>query len=596
MKLAIIVKLYRKNFIFVQSRLINVTVKKINIKTSICLAICLLFLMGPAGMQNSFSQPAYEHISNKSIYTFLDEMANDGYISLNSAVKPYTRSFILSRLQEIEKQEENLNTRQKKELDFYLGDFGFALSGNENPYQGKSRLDIFKKNNHFATALNPFGFFYKDSLFTMGARPIWGIEYLTNQKGDFRRTWGGARVYGQVGKHLGFYASLRDNHMSDVLQRPEYFSRREGGVYKGNSLGGGDYSEMRGGIVLGWKWGELALAKDHLEWGDNTNGSIINNGQYPSFGMIKLHLKPAHWVAFNYFHGWLVSEVVDSVQTYLPSSGFIRPVYKPKYMAANMFTVTPFKRAHISFGNSIIYGDIPLQAAYLVPIMFFKSIDHTVNAGIENQNSQMFANLSIRRIRHVHLYGSLYIDELSVSRIGDPDRHNFYSWKAGAKISNWPLRNVSLNYELSRSVPLTYQHRIPVLTYATNRYNLGYYLGDNSQDYYLELSLRPFARFLIKASYLYAVHGNEYTYAKNDDRKLDEYPFMEDKSWDNEALALELSYQFSANASLFGAFSHRSIQGYPVDGQTGQEYLDMFTPGLFHGNTRNWQVGFHVGF
>jgi hypothetical protein len=301
-------------------------------------------------------------------------------------------------------------------------------------------------------------------------------------------------------------------------------------------------------------------------------------------------------VEFNYFHGWLVSEVVDSMQTYMPSSGFKRTVYKPKYMAANMFTLRPLKQVHVSFGNSIIYGDIPIQAAYLVPIMFFKSIDHTVNAGIENQNSQMFANLSVRRIKHLHLYGSLYIDELSVSRIGDPDRHNFYSWKAGATLSNWPLRNVSLHYELSRAVPLTYQHRIPVLTYATNRYNLGYYLGDNSQDYYLALSVKPFARFLIKASYLYAVHGNEYAYAMSEDRKLDEYPFMEDKTWDNEALGLELSYQFSANASIFGAFSHRSIQGYPVDGKTSQQYLDMFTPELFHGNTRNWRVGFHVGF
>src|SRR6056297_1479345 len=538
------------------------------------------------------SQPTYEHISNHGIYSFLDEMANEQIIELNTTVKPYTRNLILEKLQEISDQNEQLNKRQRSELNFYLKDYLLAAKSDTNPHNNRSKLDLISNSEHFATSLHPLGLTYKDSVFTFGIRPVWGIEYLTHKSDDFLRTWGGGRIYGQIGDHLGFYASLRDNHMNDILSRPEYFSQREGGVYKGNDIGGGDYSEMRGGITFGWKWGTVSLVKDHLMWGDNYNGSIINNGSYPSFGMIKLHLNPADWFQFDYFHGWLVSEVIDSLRTYTPASGFKRETYKPKYMAANLFTVIPTKGLNISFGNSIVYGDIDVQPAYLVPFMFFKSIDHTINANIENQNSQMFGNISIRMIRHLHLYGSLFIDELSVARFGDPKRHNFYSWKAGGRLSNWPVQNVSVTFETTKTMPLTFKHRIPLLTYATNRYNLGHYLRDNSRDYYIGLSVKPFSRLRLKASYLYAVHGNEYEYAKGE-TPIDEHPFMEDKTWDNETITLKASYEFSSNAYLFADFTYRNIQGYNTDGQPASYYLSKFTPEMFHGETSTVRVGFN---
>ena len=540
-------------------------------------------------------QSSYEHISHQGIYSFLDEMANEQIIGLNTATKPYTRSFILEKLQKVNQQTTVLHTRQRKELSFYLRDFQLADSSNTNLYQDNSSLDLFKKNEHFSTALNPLGLFYKDSLFAFGLRPIWGIEYLSNKTNAFSRTWGGGRIYGQIGEHFGFYASLRDNHMSNILSTPEFFSQREGGVYKNNDLGGGDYSEMRGGITYNWKWGEVSLIKDHLNWGDAYNGAIINSGRYPSFGMIKLHLDPAKWFQFDYFHGWLVSEVIDSLRSYTPESGFKRPVQKPKYMAANMFTFIPFRGINVSVGNSIVYGDTDLQPAYLVPFMFFKSIDHTLNANIENQNSQMFGNLSIRAIKHLHLYGSLFIDEFSFKRIGDPETHNFYSWKTGLRLSNWPIRNITLTGEMTYSTPLTYDHRIPVLTYATNDYNLGHYLRGNSRDYYFKISVNPLSRLEFSASYLYAIHFNDYAYSM-ENSPLDELPIMEDKTWSSEQLAFEASYEFSANAYIFAGYTYRNIQGYSADNQPASYYLSKYTHEMFHGKTWTGRFGFNFGF
>ena len=73
---------------------------------------------------NLFSQEVPQSVSNTGIYEFLDELANNQIITINSAVKPYSRLFISQSLKEAEGKKEQLNTRQQKELEFYLMDFG----------------------------------------------------------------------------------------------------------------------------------------------------------------------------------------------------------------------------------------------------------------------------------------------------------------------------------------------------------------------------------------------------------------------------------------------------------------------------------------
>ena len=63
---------------------------------------------------NLFSQEVPQPVSNKGIYEFLDELANIRIISINSAVKPYSRLFISQRLKEAEEKPDQLNSRQRK--------------------------------------------------------------------------------------------------------------------------------------------------------------------------------------------------------------------------------------------------------------------------------------------------------------------------------------------------------------------------------------------------------------------------------------------------------------------------------------------------
>ena len=90
--------------------------------------LLLIFLIGIALFHTPlFSQEVPQSVSNTGIYDYLDELANIHIVTINSAVKPYSRLYIAQRLKEAEDKREQLNKRQMKELDFYLLDFGKEL-------------------------------------------------------------------------------------------------------------------------------------------------------------------------------------------------------------------------------------------------------------------------------------------------------------------------------------------------------------------------------------------------------------------------------------------------------------------------------------
>ena len=550
------------------------------------LLILYLLIIG-----NAFTQEVPQHISSTGIYDFLDEMAGQQVITLNSVVKPYARVCIAQKLQETALNRDKLNKRQLYQLDFYLRAYRLETGNNTKQRQD---IDIWRKEN-LSLSLLPPGIFYKDSLFTASLQPVLGYYTYSNSSGNIYHSWGGLDFKAYIGKHWGIYANLRDNHESELMAAPSYFTQEPGGNYKINEGGriGGDYSEMRGGIIYSWDWGSFGLIKDHFEWGNNYNGSNIFSGRTPSFAQLSLHLNPVKWLDFHYVHGWLVSEVIDSARTYNFGYG-IRNVFREKYIAANIFTITPFRRLNISFGNSIIYSDLNVQAAYLIPFLFYKSVDHTLNHNIENQNSQMFFDISSRQIKHLHLYTSVFIDEFSITRVGDKSKNNFIGGKFGFRLSNILNRNVFLTAEYTQTSPITYQHKIPAVTFESNKYNLGHYLRDNSREIFVSISFKPYKQLNLSAGYTIAQHGNDYYYT--DGALAITYPFLKEKTWQNQTLKFRADYEFTQNSHIFVEYTMSNINGYDVDNLPASYYIGKYTEPFYRGKTNTIGLGLNIGF
>ncbi len=514
------------------------------------------------------SQVVYQHVSNKAIYEFVDELVTEQIIDFNTSIKPYTRKQIAQALEAAKDQGDLLTKRQKADLDFYLKDYNKELLP---PKTYKKRFDLF---------------YYQDSLFTVSLNPILGVQYWANENGDNYHRWNGLEAYSYIGKHLGIYASLRDNHETMKMADTAYLNMCYGANYKSAY----DYSEMRGGITFNWNWGTFGVVKDHIEWGGGYTWTNIISAKAPSFAQIKLQLRPVEWFEFNYFHGWLVSEVVDSSRSYYFNDSY-REVFYGKWMAANMFSVRPVKNTWVSFGNSIIYSDVNVHPAYLIPVFFYKSVDHTYNAtsNAAGQNSQMFFDINTRIIKKINLYYTWFIDETSVSRMFDEERQsNHWSMKYGIKVYNL-VSNIFLTLEYTRNRPLVYKNDNPTTFYNSNWYNLGHFLGDNSDHLYTGVTIKPLKGIRINLSYSKMRKGPEYDYDRSSDADgiVAHWgiSFMESIEWSKTQYNLEFNYQFLNDMYVFAGYTNSSVSGD-----------SRYTASFFQGETNTLSFGLNYGF
>ena len=587
--------------------------------------LVILLCVSAWGMAQNIPVP----LTQVKLYDFLDELLADGVLVHQTAVRPYSRKQVATMLLEAQDADSLLNIRQKRDLAFYLNEYALerdTMVSNYVQYTDHSTYNV-------SLADPQFSYRSKDNMFKMRLRPILGGNFLMSKKGVIFHRWYGAELQMDIAKHLSIWGSLRDNSWSGDWLSKTYFptdnDRRLGarihygasqlqpalmpiaGVQYKEANYGGDFSDSKGGISLYTWWGSISVQRENIRWGDAYHASNILSGRAPAAPMISLQLTPCKWFQFDYFHAWLVSNVVDSTYYYVEetTNGAVRN-YRPmnKFMAANMFTFTPIKQLSISLGNSIIYAERSIQAAYFIPIAFYKSLDHLLTKGVrtQNQNSQAFASLSVRPVEHLHLYGSMFVDEIKFSRFKPSNKENNpLSYLVGFNWSGWPVKGLSLKAEFVRSYIASYIHSIEVLDYTTNSFDMGHYLGDNAQSIYAELAYRPIRGMLIKASYTNDTKYNSYAYLRNNiSATIAQKPF-DHAIFRNEVVQLDGVYEVHPNMYMTLTLQYNHARGFDniktdalpsEDIGDAQYYLDKYMPRYFQGKNLSVSAAFSFGF
>lgn len=629
----------------------------------LALIILLTFPLG-SRVGSLYAQRIPEAIEYTEIYDFLEELTTDGVISSNAAIKPCTRDAIARMLMDAQSKDSLLSRRQRDDLQFYLQDYALELDtlptyysyGHRHVTQWKtdvSNLSLADPSLHILT---------KDKVFKMRVRPILGMDIMANRKGFITHRWVGVEIQMDIAHHVSIWGSLRDNSWkgTDYLKDTFYpnvwdqirgaklnygwtfdgdnatpspaLNMFPGTEYKESNYGG-DFSDSRGGLLLYASWGSIGVQRERITWGDAQHCSNILSAHNPAVPMVTLQLTPCKWFQFDYFHAWLPSNVIDSTYWYVEkdNEGIVQREYRPanKFMAANMFTFMPIKYIQFSFGNSIIYAERNVQAQYFIPIAFFKSLDHLFTKGLnsENQNSQVFASITIRPTDHLRLYGSFFLDEFKFARLKPSNREkNPISYQVGFNWSGWPVRGLSLRGEFTRTYIATYKHSIPVLDYTSNSFNMGHYMGDNAQSIFVQLAYRPVRGLRLMLDYTYDTKYRAYDYyrqtiAGNVDRVpnavLAQKPFSE-KIWQSHELNFRAVYEVFNNCYAHVDFTYNDTRtfaptseriegedrGWNADGTSknlaGEElkeyYLNKYTPVFMQGANFTFTCGLSFGF
>ena len=572
------------------------------------------------------------------IYDFIEELTNDGIVCANEAIKPYTRDYIAGMLKEAQSKDSLLTRRQRDDLQFYMQDYALELDTLPvySSYGHRHITQWITEVSNLSLADPSLHILTKDKVFKMRVRPILGMDLTYNRHGLLMHRWYGADIQMDIAKHLSIWGSLRDNSWSGQgidgsrVTKPTYLNNLPGVQYKEASYGG-DFSDSRGGVSLYAWWGSIGIQRERIQWGDAQHCSNILSGHNPAVPMVTLQLTPCKWFQFDYFHAWLVSNVIDSTNYYIEKDreGVLQREYRPanKFMAANMFTFLPIKYVQFSFGNSIVYAERNVQAAYFIPFAFYKSLDHllTKGLGVENQNSQAFATISIRPTDHLRLYGSFFLDEFKFARLkkSNPEK-NPVSYLVGFNWSGWPPHGFSLRGEFMRSYIACYTHSIDVLAYTSNSYYMGHYMGDNAQSIWVQLTYRPVRSLRLTLDYTHDTKDRAYEYIRHNiagtrvpNPIIAQKPFSE-KIWRSHEFKFRAIYEVFNNCYAHVDICYNDTRsflptseriegedrGWNKDG-TSMElsgealeryYLNKYSPAYFQGSNITFTCGLSFGF
>jgi hypothetical protein len=396
------------------------------------------------------------------------------------AAKPLSRRVLAAHLKTLEAAVDRMTELERDEYEFLKGEFNYELStlaGDLEPSEIRW---------HVISETFPGGMLNLEPNLLFGQ---------TNISKDYDRVRGqGAKLYGYIFDDIGYYFNFVDNREVGTAINFGRVNTPDPGVVPTKQLDNQmEYNTTEVQFTFHVGAFNFSLEKMQNIWGLERNGNLTFSNKAPSYPQVKLRVPLTDWMDFIYLHADLNSNIIDSSRSYYTYSSSIEDFYREvdhlKYMAAHMIEFTPVRGVDVSLGESVVYSDRGPLLVYLIPIMFFKSAEHYNR---DKDNVQWFGNLDLNLIRNVNVYGSLFIDDLSLDKILTGEEHpNYFGYTVGFQTYDVLLRNLELNLEYTRINPWVYTHKNPTTDFTSNGYVMGNWMGQNADNFYLNLSYKP---------------------------------------------------------------------------------------------------------
>jgi len=275
-------------------------------------------------------------------------------------------------------------------------------------------------------------------------------------------TYGACFVKGQVRSNL-------DRVTKDDVGLTGYFSSQGHYAY---------YDWSHAHMTLRFSRLEIQLGRQPISWGPGIRGNLVLSDYAPAYDYLQIRAQVRR-IKFVHLHGFLLSDVKTERQT---PEGFTRIEYASKYIAAHRLELGLVPWASLGISEVVIYGERGVDLAYFNPLVFFWSAQHGSH---DRDNEILGADLRVRPIQGLSLYGALFIDELYLKKLFAQDARNKVAFQGGVYLVDPPgLENTDFRLEYARVQPCVYTHKFPVNTYLHDGVALGHWLEENGDDLY----------------------------------------------------------------------------------------------------------------
>ena len=299
-----------------------------------------------------------------------------------------------------------------------------------------------------------------------------------------------------------------------TTERAEGVGRKDTGQERADDAAYGVYAEGIQGVVIAQGFfdrsgGEIAYSSPIMDfrfahqsttWGLGEFSQLILSDNVEQFPYISIS-KHWKWGSFTFMHGKLLSQAnSDSIDG--------QPVYPEKWIAAHRFEFSPSSRVSIGLSELIIYGNRSVEWAYLVPFNFYRATEHYLR---DRDNETIALDIEARLFRGGKVYGTVFIDELSTSKLFTDWFGNKHGFQFGLHLADpFHLNNLSLRFEYIAIMPWVYTHRFKINRYIHDGRSLGFSTGPNSQVLYTDLQKEWHYRFKTGIKWRKVKHGDNF--------------------------------------------------------------------------------------
>jgi len=160
---------------------------------------------------------------------------------------------------------------------------------------------------------------------------------------------------------------------------------------------------------------------------------------------------------------------------------------------------------NIGLSEMIIYQRDAVDFAYLNPVNFYKSAEHSLR---DRDNAFLNLDFELFPFHNYKLYGTWLIDDMDFKKMGTGWWGNEFGWQCGAFRSDVAgIDNLDAVIEYTRLEPYVYGNRIDGNSYSNNRIGLGDHLQPNSDEWFLQFAYRPSKQLRTWIGFGLARHG-----------------------------------------------------------------------------------------
>ena len=417
---------------------------------------------------------------NHPVYDFLKQLRVKNILTnYDDVVLPLTRGEIYSELQTAKDSLHLLSESDKEKLSFFLRYFP-SVRKVDNSFWGSDSLTL---KQHFFSNQENFAYLDQDSLFTFTFAPIVTTKNIlldnSNEKGSssFLVTYGGAfsleyddwfACYLEAWN--GFHAGSRIASQTD---------QRVNQSFSFNHTGLNYFDQTSGYVTLKKSIFKLQVGRERVLWGVSRFEQSILNNTSQMFDFVKFDISYKQF-SYKYLHGWLVQ---PTVTTYVDSLRYNVKSKNSKYIVTSRLGYQPFANLSLGIGQTIIYGNRPVELAYLNPFLLWESAQRSLN---DLDNSFLHFDARYRPWNGLEMNGTFTFDDINFNFLKKDKWNsagNRIAWQLGFAASVPFLSERLMVYGGHVQIrPYTYSHPNggEALTYTNNGFPLGLDLQPNS--------------------------------------------------------------------------------------------------------------------